>query len=1033
MIDINQNQPLFNPTVPYMPTNMGVSGNEMFLNQPGGMNSMPLQKKAKQSPLSRIPSLHLPAIILLAFAWLLQTLATFLPYWSTYSGIDDSRAGLWSAQNFNFWTIQNFYFPQPTDFPNLTHSISFTTANTKAYIVTVQFLMTFNFVLMFLVLIALTADYVFSQQTRDRPWSLLMRDYNTSDTAIKYGLVLYILYVFIIFEFAAWITYVGSRHDNNWTMHVSFAFAIIVSVFLIAVFIMYLIEFLKRFQKNRLKWDYWYGPYIEWGFFVYLSALLLLLIVICCPEWAYAKDYTHFIFPEIGLFKQCFLSSIYKKAATSGYCTLSNSKNNKAWVDATQAFMLMAYIAGMIILIVIVIFRKEFRHNATGYYATRLPQPTFTYIIAGLILFFCFIFTLIGISIFGGEVFDHPLNVNWGYIVAIIAMLLFLITGILFILDAVHSGKQTAPKGSKKKKSFFFPAPLNDRVIAMQPLLRPEQAWPSIPPAPPVLPMQQLQVLPPAWPPMYPPVNFPNPPIYPFEQPPMMMPPPNYPLDPYSNTPFTQAAVSNYIQQMLNSPQLSSPPYNQGLMNYSPDNSLSNPNNRDNIIDENYLSHMVRRHFLQQQRLNYNHERLLEKYSHLRSARISTFRTFGSSSLPGRNYDDYLYRNRGNDRQETSLAEQSRAAIGSSDETYRWMGNEESFEPLPRGVSSVMQHSRNDTMPFVHAEKFEPVKVYDHPVFGPTPAYIRPLFKNKIKHQKKILSDDSDHENETKITTNDNNNNNNNNNNNVSDHKPFGYVSYKSWRTKHEHLVPVDPLLFSIYTQRSNGSLQSYGQSLYVLHGRQKRDRQISHSERLPTIPPSVTASIEVDIFDENSTSSKHQYNTLHSQSTSSIISEKPSESVSTGNKSHRPILSALHLLRVNSNPTIIQPLSPRTETKITLPASISLIQNASILSSQDSLDTSTSVTIPDALNSPSISLSNSRPSSTMPYQTLSSIADNPSTIVTPLSKSTTSLHQRKDVSSDDDDDDSDDVILSNSDSDNDDDGKQTRGRQEKL
>ncbi|CAF4327024.1 unnamed protein product, partial [Adineta steineri] len=164
-------------------------------------------------------------------------------------------------------------------------------------------------------------------------------------------------------------------------------------------------------------------------------------------------------------------------------------------------------------------------------------------------------------------------------------------------------------------------------------------------------------------------------------------------------------------------------------------------------------------------------------------------------------------------------------------------------------------------------------------------------------------------------------------------------------------------------------------------------------------------------IFDENSTSSKHQYNTLHSQSTSSIVSEKPSESVSTGNKSHRPILSALHLLRVNSNPTIIQPLSPSTETKITLPASISLIQNASILSSQDSLDTSTSVTIPDALNSPSISLANSRPSSTIPYQTLSSIIDNPSIIVTPLSKSTTALHQRKDVSSDDDDD-SDDAIL---------------------
>ena len=52
----------------------------------------------------------------------------------------------------------------------------------------------------------------------------------------------------VIFEFAAWITYVGSRHDNNWQMHVSFAFAVIISVFLFIVFVMYVLEFLKRFQ-----------------------------------------------------------------------------------------------------------------------------------------------------------------------------------------------------------------------------------------------------------------------------------------------------------------------------------------------------------------------------------------------------------------------------------------------------------------------------------------------------------------------------------------------------------------------------------------------------------------------------------------------------------------------------------------------------------------------------------------------------------------------------------------------------------------
>jgi hypothetical protein len=39
--------------------------------------------------------------------------------------------GLWSARNFNYTTIQNFYFPESTDFPNLTQSIRFTGSNTK--------------------------------------------------------------------------------------------------------------------------------------------------------------------------------------------------------------------------------------------------------------------------------------------------------------------------------------------------------------------------------------------------------------------------------------------------------------------------------------------------------------------------------------------------------------------------------------------------------------------------------------------------------------------------------------------------------------------------------------------------------------------------------------------------------------------------------------------------------------------------------------------------------------------------------------
>ena len=159
-----------------------------------------------------------------------------------------------------------------------------------------------------------------------------------------------------------------------------------------------------------MSWEYWYGPYIEWGFFVHLSALLLLLLVICCPEWGYQKFSAFIIFAEIGPFKQCFLSVLYKRTLSPRLCTLSNSGSNRgrlsihflastfpslsfflciAWVNATQAFLLMAFIFGTILLIVMIVFRKQFRHNQQGYHSNRFAQPTFTYVIAGLILFFC--------------------------------------------------------------------------------------------------------------------------------------------------------------------------------------------------------------------------------------------------------------------------------------------------------------------------------------------------------------------------------------------------------------------------------------------------------------------------------------------------------------------------------------------------------------------------------------------------------------------------------------------------------------------
>ena len=56
--------------------------------------------------------------------------------------------------------------------------------------------MTFNFVVMFIVLISLIVDYIISKRSSDDPRSALIRKYNTSDTALIYGLLLYILYVF---------------------------------------------------------------------------------------------------------------------------------------------------------------------------------------------------------------------------------------------------------------------------------------------------------------------------------------------------------------------------------------------------------------------------------------------------------------------------------------------------------------------------------------------------------------------------------------------------------------------------------------------------------------------------------------------------------------------------------------------------------------------------------------------------------------------------------------------------------------------
>ena len=55
--------------------------------------------------------------------------------------------------------------------------------------------MTFNFVMMTILLILLMVDYSFSRRS-PALGSVLIRKTNTADTALVYGLLLYVLYVF---------------------------------------------------------------------------------------------------------------------------------------------------------------------------------------------------------------------------------------------------------------------------------------------------------------------------------------------------------------------------------------------------------------------------------------------------------------------------------------------------------------------------------------------------------------------------------------------------------------------------------------------------------------------------------------------------------------------------------------------------------------------------------------------------------------------------------------------------------------------
>ncbi|UJR16257.1 hypothetical protein I4U23_003165 [Adineta vaga] len=305
---------------------------------------------------------------------------------------------------------------------------------------------------------------------------------------------------------------------------------------------------------------------------------------------------------------------------------------------------------------------------------------------------------------------------------------------------------------------------------------------------------------------------------------------------------------------------------------------------------------MIRQHHLQQQRLNNNHDQLLQRFQHVGPPQISEFRAFGRSQLPGRKYDQYIDTMNGNHRRRDSLVAQSRASIGgSSSDTYRLMGDGIN-EILPRNISSIMQHTREQPSPLVLAEKkFEPVAFYEHPVFGRTPAYVRPITDHQRSND--VIDNDSDNEEkedddevpsrtlrvatpkidgkeETRSTT--STVKDDDNNDDDSARIPKGYISYKNWKEKYANLIPVNPLLYNIYTHRSNGSLHSYGRSLYKSPN---HIRALTRDEDDSTPTISDIGSVMSDAPRETSLSSNRQYQRLQPQLFSRTTPSRPRES----------------------------------------------------------------------------------------------------------------------------------------------------------
>ncbi|CAF0893746.1 unnamed protein product [Adineta ricciae] len=367
---------------------------------------------------------------------------------------------------------------------------------------------------------------------------------------------------------------------------------------------------------------------------------------------------------------------------------------------------------------------------------------------------------------------------------------------------------------------------------------------------------------------------------------------------------------------------------------------------------------MIRQHYLQQQRLNNNHDRLLQRFQGILTPHITEFRAFGRSLLPGRNYERYISNMNGNNRRRDSLVAQSRASIGSSSETYRFMG-EEINENLPRDIKSIMQHTREQPSPLVLAEKkFEPVAFYEHPVFGRTPSYVRPV-SSRDEHEKGTRTDDnesdtdddapssasravtpkidqSDGRRSTTSAASNGNDDDDDDDDEHSDHAPLGYISYKKWKSKYANIIPVNPLLYNIYTHRSNGSLDSYGHSLYTPRN---QIRALTRDEDSSTPTISDIGSTASDAPHEPSTSTNRQYQRFQPQLFPRTTPVRPRESSpaesddeDSDSDSNASISPVPNLMQNKTSPVVSTrlpttslPITPSSSTTPSLPVPLTM------------------------------------------------------------------------------------------------------------